>query len=79
MNISEANDTNAVLRYLVRGEGEPDRVCEAAARLAGRAHKALHAGMRPEDVTGVPPIGRQVAVRRPVEDYADLAYHQDLA
>lgn len=56
MNITEANDTNTVLRYLL---GLPnltgdvptdDQAQDAAERLAEKAAKALHAGLRPVDV-----------------------------
>lgn len=50
MNITEANAANVVLRQLVHREREasgssPENVIEAAALLADRANKALHAGM----------------------------------
>lgn len=46
MNISEANDVATLLR-LLNGDLEhhqPDKVAEAADRLAVRVHKALYAG-----------------------------------
>ncbi|NBH01919.1 hypothetical protein [Amycolatopsis sp. SID8362] len=55
MNITEANDTSRVLRYLLQlrtggGRGPDDDVREAAVRLAGRVTKALHAGVTPDEV-----------------------------
>lgn len=55
MNISEANDLNTVLRYLldVRRNGQPvarDSAREASARLADRARKPLGAGLDGDDV-----------------------------
>ncbi|MFB9924895.1 hypothetical protein ACFORO_26005 [Amycolatopsis halotolerans] len=55
MNITEANDTSRVLRYLLAvrqgthtaADGD---VREAAARLAGRVNKALHTGITPEQI-----------------------------
>ncbi|WP_336158218.1 hypothetical protein [Amycolatopsis sp. VC5-11] len=55
MNISEANDANRVLRHLLAvrqgthtaADGD---VREAAARLAGRVNKALHAGITPAQI-----------------------------
>ena len=60
MNISEANDINTVLRYVLRlpnGVGEfrtAQQVHEAAERLAGRAHKTLSAGLMASDVRDAP-------------------------
>lgn len=57
MNISEANDTNTILRYLLNQARWPvgvptDAEAQAAAeRLADRAHKPLSAGLRAQDVT----------------------------
>lgn len=55
MNITEANDTNRVLRYVLavrqgRHTADDGEVREAATRLAGRVNKALHAGTTPEDI-----------------------------
>ncbi|QKV74513.1 hypothetical protein [Amycolatopsis sp. Hca4] len=55
MNITEANDTNRVLRYLLdlRQGVEPardDDVRDAALRLSARINKALHAGITPSQV-----------------------------
>lgn len=52
MNITEANALNMILRFLIHGERgqegaplvESNRVRDAAADLADRAHKAIHAG-----------------------------------
>lgn len=55
MNITEANDTSRVLRYLLQlrtggGRGPNEDMREAAVRLAGRVNKALHAGVTPEEI-----------------------------
>lgn len=56
MLVSEANDTNRVLRYLLDlrqgAELGPDAdVRESAERLAGRMNKALRAGITPKEVS----------------------------
>ncbi|MEU8636810.1 hypothetical protein AB0C38_31955 [Amycolatopsis sp. NPDC048633] len=55
MNVTEANDTSRVLRYLLQlrtggGRGPDADVREAAERLAGRVNKTLHAGVTPEEI-----------------------------
>lgn len=60
MNISEANDLNNVLRFLLHGNdgrgddgptpGSSTLARESAVRLAERAHTALHAGYNGEAV-----------------------------
>lgn len=55
MNITEANQTNVVLRRLIEWERRQaphnmPEVVEAAADLADRAYKALSAGLTGDDV-----------------------------
>lgn len=52
MNITEGNAANVVLRYLLGIEPLPDdeKAQEAAVLLAERANRALHAGLRAEQV-----------------------------
>ena len=55
MNISEANDTSRILRYVLElrtggGRGPDAEVRAAAERLAGRENKTLHAGVTPEEI-----------------------------
>jgi hypothetical protein len=59
MTITEANDVNTVLcwamGHMVRYPGGPpvtdEDATEAARRLAGKASRALMAGLRPDEVT----------------------------
>lgn len=61
MNITEANDLNTVLEYvlnLTSGAGavpSSERAREAAARLADKAHKPLMAGLTSERVNAAWP------------------------
>lgn len=55
MNITEANDTNTLIRAVMQAKISPRKVDwyavrEAARRLADRANKALSAGLRAEDI-----------------------------
>jgi hypothetical protein len=58
VNITEANHVNIVLRALMQQPFAPDKTREAqaevlmnaAAQLADRAHRALSAGLTPQDV-----------------------------
>lgn len=61
MNITEANDTNGLLRYLLgvheTGGALPDddEMLVAAQRLAARINAALHTGVTPEQVAAAWP------------------------
>lgn len=55
MNVTEANATNLLLRYLLNVDGPAgpvgsEQACQAAELLAGRAHKVLAAGYTAERV-----------------------------
>lgn len=50
MNISEANDLNKVLRYVLGWSEDPEVARDAAVRLTERANRTLGAGLRPQDV-----------------------------
>ena len=51
MNITEANDVQTLLRYLLEpGVYDRETAMWAAARLAGRSHKTLHAGLGEADI-----------------------------
>lgn len=50
MNISEANATSRVLRWVLGKGGDSDRARIDAMWLADRASKTLHAGVTPDDV-----------------------------
>lgn len=60
VNITEANDTNRLLRYVlgVRDSGQlpdDDQMLAAAARLAERVNKAIGCGITPAQVTAAWP------------------------
>lgn len=53
MNITEANAVNKVLRWILRAQRDDhtEKAQEAAKFLADRASRALHAGLKPADIT----------------------------